>query len=263
MAYVRVGMTAALIVVTPLAGQVMDAMGYRATFVVGALAGSGAAVLFANIRGAVFSSVRTSIADIVAILARDRAFAVYSMAFVLVGTGYMLAAPLFPIFQVDRLHLSYGDVGLLSFLNSVVWMVSYIVLGRALDRKGALWIVRLSLVTQAMMPLCYFLARDVWLVALAFFFGGVALAAGDLGWMNGVLLFATPERVPDYAALHSLLAGVRGTVAPLIGAALLGVPLIGMQGVFVLSFVLQIAGWLLSFRVRAPRPATSRVDGAG
>ncbi|MCC6188933.1 MAG: MFS transporter [Anaerolineales bacterium] len=254
MGYVRVGMTAALIVATPLAGRMMDTLGYPLTFVCGALFGIASGVAFLRMRVDPAATGRPSFRRSLGILKRDGNFALYSSALMIVGTGYMLAAPLFTIFQVDRLQLSYSQIGLLNFLNSVVWMLSYVLFGRLVDRRGPVWVVQVSLLLQAMLPLCYFLAADIKLVALAFALSGMVIAAGDLGVMNVIMAFAGPDQVPDYAALHGFLAGLRGIAGSLLGAALVSIPAIGMEGVFVLSFVLQLGGWLVALRVHNTYP---------
>jgi len=37
---------------------------------------------------------------------------------------------------VDELHLSYSQVGVLGTINSVFWMLFYIVWGQTVDRRG-------------------------------------------------------------------------------------------------------------------------------
>jgi hypothetical protein len=178
-------------------------------------------------------------------------FAIYSAALMFLGTGNLLGLAIFPIVQVDQFHLSYASVGLLSLANSLTWMVSSVALGALLDRKGALPVMLVANIAQALMPICYFMASDVTLVAVAFVLGGVAMAGGDLAWLNVVLLFSGPDRVPDYSALHMLLLGVRGVIGPILGAILLNVVGLGLHETLLVAFAVQIAGSLIMMWVTA------------
>jgi predicted MFS family arabinose efflux permease len=242
MSYVRAGMTATMTIATPLAGWLMDRVGYAIPFALGAAAALLSTVLFAQIKGVSFTSQRTSLRQVVGILAQDRGYAIFSLSLMFMGTGYLVGAPLFAIIQVDELRLSYEQVGILSFLSSLLWMVGSIAMGRLLDRRGALLVMLISVLLQMLMPLCYFLASDVLLVALAFAAAGLASASGELGWLGCVLHFAGPGNVPGYSALHMLLLGVRGLIGPVLGAALISVGGLSVRETLFVSFLLQLIG---------------------
>ena len=143
-------------------------------------------------------------AQVVGILGQDRYFAIFSVALMFLGIGYLIGAPIFPIVQVDQLHLSYSEIGRLGLLSSLMWMLSTMVMGRLLDRKGALAVMLIANVMQMIVPLCYFLAADVRMVAVAYVCLGISMAAGDLGWPNSVLLFARRgQGVRLYGALYA------------------------------------------------------------
>jgi hypothetical protein len=156
---------------------------------------------------------------------------------------------LYPIFLVDELHLSYSEVGVLGMIYAVFWMSFYVVWGRAVDKRGAFWTVRANVLLTALLPLSYFLAQDVRMVALAYVFNGITVAGIDLGWLNAIMRFASKERVADYTAVHSGLSGVRGLIAPFLGTALMAIPGLGLRGVFLLSAAVIVAGWLMIRRV--------------
>jgi hypothetical protein len=100
----------------------------------------------------------------------------------------------------------------------------------------------ISNVLQAAISGCYFLATDVRWVAVAFVCFGLSVAAGELAWLNCVLLFAGPRRVAEYAALHFLLVGVRGVIGPVLGAALLNSGRLGVRDVLFVSVAVQAIG---------------------
>ncbi len=251
MAYVRVGMTACVTVLTPVAGQLLDLIGYQYLFPVAGLFGILSSLAFGRIQVTETPArERRPFSAIWHILAEDRGFRDYSLAFFVYGFGTLLIVPLIPIFLVDELRLSYGQVGVLGMVNAVFWMVFYVVWGRTVDRRGAFWTVRVNFLLTVFVSLGFFLAQDMRLVAVAYVFNGMTVAGIDLGWMNAIMRFAGKERVGDYTALHSGLAGLRGLTAPFLGVALMGVPWIGLRGVFLLSAALILVGWLMIRRVR-------------
>jgi len=110
------------------------------------------------------------------------------------------------------------------------------------------------------MPLGFFLARDMWLIALAYVFSGITTAGVDLGWMNAIMRLTSRERVGDYTALHSSLLGIRGIIAPFLGTMLMDVDWLGLRGVFLVSTILILAGWALMLRVGRVAKAPKGID---
>lgn len=68
----------------------------------------------------------------------------------------------------------------------------------------------------------------------------------DLVWMLAVIEFAEPGRTAQYAAIASTLAGVRGGLGPLVGAALIETA--GLQALYVVAATLMATGALLVWR---------------
>lgn len=250
MAYVRVGMTACVTVMTPLAGQLLDLVGYQYVFPIAALFGIASGLAFGRIRfQEVVTTTRRPMAALWRLLWEDRRYLAFTVAFFVYGFGCLMIVPLLPIFLVDELHLSYGEVGILGMVNSVCWMLGYVLWGRTVDRRGAFWTLRVNFVLTVAVPLGFFFAWDVRLVALAYVFNGLTTAGIDLGWMTGVIAIARKDRVGDYTALHAFFVGLRGLTAPFLGATLLLVPGIGLRGALLLSAVLIAAGWALFRRM--------------
>ena len=263
MAYGRVGFTACATVMTPLFGQLLDAWSYQILFPF--------AALFGVLSGVTFGQV-TYIEEVAAtrqdclkpwrIFLQDARYRAYSIAFMIYGIGTLLTAPLIPLLLVDELHLNYSQVGLLGMISSIFWTVFYVVWGRAVDRRGGLWTVQINFVLTIFVSLAFFLAQDMWLLAVAYIFTGITLAGVDLGWMNAIMQFARKEEISHYTALHAFLVGVRGTVAPFAGTALIALPVIGLRGVFLLSALCILLGWLLVRRVAVPpKPIGERAGG--
>ncbi len=250
MAYVRVGFTACAAIMTPVFGQLLDVWSYQLIFPLAAICGVMSGVTFGWVAYADEpAQTRHNLFEPWRVFQRDARYRTYSIAFSICGFGVLLTAPLIPLLLVDELQLNYGQVGLLGMINSVFWMLFYIVWGRLVDRRGGLWTVQINLFLMTFISLAFFAAQDLRLAAVAYIFTGITAAGTDLGWINAVMQFARAEEIAQYTALHAFLMGVRGIVAPLLGTALMAVPGIGLRGVFLLSAILIVLGWWLVRRV--------------
>ncbi|MBM3128813.1 MAG: MFS transporter [Chloroflexi bacterium] len=253
MAYVRVGFTACATIMTPLFGQWLDIASYQILFPIAAVFGILSGLSFGQVKyEEILAPTRQDWLTPLRIFARDARYRAYSIAFSLYGAGMLIIAPLIPLLLVDELNLSNAQVGWLGMINSIFWMLFYIVWGRSIDRRGGLWTVQINFVLTLAVPFAFFLAQDMWLLAVAQIFIGITVAGTDLGWMNAIMQFARKEDVSHYTALHAFLVGIRGVIAPFAGTALMTIPWIGLRGVFLFSAFLILAGWLLVRRVSAP-----------
>ncbi|MBI5034759.1 MAG: MFS transporter [Chloroflexi bacterium] len=253
MAYVRVGFTATATIITPIIGQLLDVWSYQVLFPIAAICGVLSGWAFGQVTcEESVADKQSDLLEPLRVFWRDVRFRDYSIAFMLCGFGNLLVVPLIPILLVDELQLNYGQVGLLGMINSIFWMVFYVVWGRSVDRRGGLWTVKVNLFLTTFMSLAFCLAYDMWLAGVAYIIIGITVAGSDLGWMNAIMQFARPEEISHYTALHAFLVGVRGIVAPLLGTVLMTIPLIGLRGVFLISASMIFLGWFLMRRIEAP-----------
>ena len=256
MAYVRVGFTATATILTPIFGQLLDVWGHAIIFPLAAIGGVLSGVLFGQVTYTETPApTQHDLLEPLRIFQRDKPYRDYSIAFLICGFGYLLVTPLIPILLVDELRLNYGQVGLLGMINSIAWMVFYIVWGRLVDRRGGLWAVQINLLLTAFITLAFAFAFDIWVTAIAYIITGITVAGSDLGWMNAIMQFARKEQIGHYTALHAFLLGVRGIIAPLLGTALMTIPWIGLRGVFIIATVIVLIGWWRSRHVTVPAKA--------
>jgi len=246
MAYVRVGFTACATLMTPLFGQWLDLWGYQVLFPLAALFGVLSGLTFGQVKyEETLATTRQDWFTPLRIFVRDRHYRTYSIAFSLYGAGMLMISPLIPLLLVDELNLNNAQVGWLGMINTIAWMLFYIVWGRTVDRRGGLWTVKVNFLLTLVVPLAFFFAQSLELLALAQIFLGITVAGTDLGWMNAIMQFARKDQVGHYTALHAFLIGVRGIVAPFVGTALIEVPGIGLRGVFLFSALLIALSWWL------------------
>ncbi len=177
------------------------------------------------------------------VLAQDRVFARFQIAFMIYGAGYMICEALLPIFADVKLHMDYSQ---LAGSTRVVWLISNVLLalpmGWLMDRFGAERTLALSYVLLAGYPTLLIFAVAPQDVALASVFFGIAMAGVQQGWMLGpVMLAPSPKDVALYVAIHSTLVGLRGPAFQF-----LGIVVYHLTRDFRIAFAIAIACQLLA-----------------
>ncbi len=256
MSAVRMGRVSVILLVTPLAGWALDKVGYQVLFPIGALFGILATFLFTRIdfdEEELPPRKTKAFSDLWQIVRSDRNFAVYLISYSLFGLGGLLSWPLYPVVQVDRLQLSYSEIGLLGLVESVTWFFSYLLWGRAIDKRGGLFVLRAISAVSIVTPLTYMSAQSLWMLMPSAIARGMGMAGFEMGQISAGIQLADPEQVTEYAAIQSTVVGLRGMVAPAITVGLLrlGTP---HSAIFLLSGLFSLLGWVMFGRVEAPTP---------
>ena len=105
---------------------------------------------------------------------------------------------------------------------------------------------------------------QLWVVAAAQVLVGISNAGGNLAWNLGHNDFATGDKAASYMGVHVMLTGLRGFIAPFLGAWLYQLPLIGRH-VFALSTFVCLLALLgfISMSRHAPKraPQTKKASG--
>lgn len=258
LAAVRVGFVALILVFTPFAGSILDHWGYRALLPLAGLSGIGSTLTFFSLMRKVpitMAEPSHNGSSSWHILQTDSRMPFYLGGVFLFGLGALMASPLFPIVQVDRLNLSYTVVGLLGFVQSLFWFLGYLFGGRILDRIGGLRSLQIVFAVNALVILPYIWATQGWMLLPSFIVAGLVTAGADLAILYTVSNLAGPERVPEYAALNSIISGFRGLLGPLIGSMLVSIGW-SYGAVFILSAGLTLAGaGMLAFITKPAIPA--------
>jgi hypothetical protein len=96
-------------------------------------------------------------------------------------------------------------------------------------------------------PLVYACAPSLAWLYLAAVAMGISQSGIDLGYLNTTLMFADPGRAAQYQAVHSTLFGLRGTIAPLLTFAVLGLMQHNWQMFFLTSMGIMLIGTLFQF----------------
>lgn len=209
-----------LLVAWLLGGKLLP---FQAVFAIGAAAALIGLAVFARVtpvRAA--PRPRESLRAAFAVVRRDGRFAVYQASVFVMAFGNIMAATLYPLVVVDKLHAGYGPFGVLTVCTSLGYLLSFLVWGRVVDRKGPLFTMGVVGTAVTTLPLDMLVAPSVWFLIPAIVLTGVATAGFEIGPYNAVMAFAPAhEEVPRYMALHSYFSGVRGLIAPFLASAIL------------------------------------------
>ncbi len=251
MSSVRIVMNGFTLGFALLMGALMDAgLDYRYAFCFGGFFGALSAWTFSRIRippvaeiGETRSSVREFYSGTLNILVRNPGYRWFSASVFVSGFGNIIAATLYPIYQVDRFHVSNTDVAALNNTQALCTMIGFFFWGGFLDRRGPLVAVLFALAANLLVPIMYAGAWGMSALFIASGLTGLAMAGVDLAYLNAILLFAEPGRVAQYQALHSSFFGIRGSIAPHFAIPL--VHALGYQNTFLIAFGIMVGGVLL------------------
>jgi len=257
MGYVRTAMATSSTLAALAGGWLLDTIGYRLLLPLGALFGivTGICWFFIRIQCPT-NEVRFTGLSALRALANDRILPTYTAGWFIWGFGAFMVLPLYPIYLVDRLRASYGEVGILTFISSVCWMASFLAWGRFVDRQGGVKSLALTFAMGAITPAIYALEPGLLPVALAFAISGVVNAGTELGWITSMIELSPPERVSQSVAAVNGITGLRGLIVPFVGSFLSQVPWLGLTGTFVVASVIAALGaavMLWSLRLTAAR----------
>lgn len=194
-------------------------------------------------------------------------FARFQLGAMLIGSGLMCMQPALPMFFLDRLHLSYTELGAAIALckgagfatGSPAWV-------RALQRIDLFAVSAIIALLALVFPLLLVTAQSsVLFLYVGYFLYGVMQAGNELSWNVSGPLFAQGSRSVPFSVVNVLAVGIRGACIPLLGAYVLNG--FGISGVMTLSALLCLtaACWMgftaLSQGAVLERARLSRVDG--
>ncbi|MES2462636.1 MAG: MFS transporter [Armatimonadota bacterium] len=253
MGYVRVIAQVMTFLATLAAGRLLDHhISYRMLFPVAGVLGIGAAFAFRRVRplptklplrSAVTEKKLTNrefALDTLTILRDNEPYRWFAFSVFTYGFGNLMAVPLYGLYQVDVLRISNTQIANLANFASVWSIVGFIFWGWLMDRIGAPKTVLFSIFCIASIAVVYLCTNTVNGLFFASALSGFGFAGIELSYLAAILAYAEGGRAAQYQSLHSLLLGVRGILAPLIGIPLM--KHFGYTTAFVVGFVLMVLG---------------------
>ena len=157
----------------------------------------------------------------------------------------------FPIMLVDRFDAPNTFIGIFAAVTSATMIGAYIVVGQLIDRGSSLRQSFLGSVLILLVPIGYLVVPSYWFLLPVGIVAGFAQASGELTYHTNIVQMARPERIADYAAVQSLLLGIRGSLAPFAASFLLGA--LDPRGVLLIGVAFMVGGIIImSGLVREP-----------
>jgi MFS transporter, DHA1 family, staphyloferrin B biosynthesis exporter len=248
MSSVRMVMSLMTLTAALATGYLLDhGLDWWNAFLIGGICGAASAFTFSRIPVPPLEepegprlSTRGFIRDTVSILRRNPGYRWFSASVFLSGFGNIVATTLYPIYQVDRFHVSNAQVAQLQIVLMIATALGYIFWGRYVDQHGPLRTVLVALSINLAAPLIYAGADSLWPIYAAAAAMGLAMSGVDLAYLNTTLLFAEPGRASQYQALHSSFFGIRGSIAPHCAIPLMLA--FGPRTAFLISFAIIVCG---------------------
>ena len=186
--------------------------------------------------------------------------------------GVGLAGPLYSVFMLDRLQISYTEVSIFNALFMLTSIAGYRFWAGLIDRFGARPVLQILMTPAAFLPCLWAFNQPgaYHLVPVALVLSGILFSGIGVG-INPLLFGLLPqgERRTMYLAAWSVTVNLMGAFGPLLGGLLVarmaglrfsvfGVPMGDLQVIFALSALTRLAPLLILRTVRDARASTSR-----
>ena len=190
-----------------------------------ALIGLPGAIAFFWVRydGSAKVATRRSLGVIARDVWADHKYRRLLLSFTVFGMGNLMNVAVYPILLVDHFNASNSFIGAMTAVSSATMIVAYLIWGRMIDRGSSIRLTLLNTVVTLLIPIGYIAAADVWLLIPVAIVGGIVNAGGEITFFTNIVQIAPRDKIGEYATAQSLLMGIRGTAAPFVAAALLGV----------------------------------------
>jgi MFS family permease len=264
MANVRIGGAIAGIAAAAVAGTFIDVIPAAWVFAAAALVGLPGAIVFFWIRyeGSSKLAARRSFPDIAREVWADHKYRRLLLSFTVFGIGNLMNLAVYPILLVDHFNASNSFVGAMTAVSSATMIVAYLMWGRMIDRGSSIRLTLVNTVVTLLVPIGYIAAADVWLLIPVAIISGIVNAGGEITFFTNIVQIAPRDRIGDYAMAQSLLMGLRGTAAPFIAAALLGVAdarVVLLIGVIFMTMGCAIMAGAVRLLAPTARPTTHAI----
>jgi MFS family permease len=168
---------------------------------------------------------RASVRGAQQILAKDRAYLFFQVAFFVSGSAFFMSTHIVLLLVCDRFDFSAFDLALwMTVVPQLLLALSSPVWGRVIDRIGIVHCRMLVTMVQTASLTCYWIGivgGGAGFVFAGSILLGMTNGGGQLTWALASSHFAPrPEDVPIYNGIHFVLNGVRGLVLPWVGSVL-------------------------------------------
>ncbi|MEM4282414.1 MAG: MFS transporter [Candidatus Woesearchaeota archaeon] len=229
-------------------------IGFSSLFAVGLVFGLASVVAFSRVREPTYRDHdHHKLKDFFSLKGELRKFMLIMALF---NFAVFLASPLFTVYMLRNLGMSYTFYAAAAALSTLVKILSYKRLGRIADRYGNKPVAFLSMFGTALVPLSFIFITPTnrWLVVPAQILSGIVWAGMDITSFTLLLELTSAKRRAVEVAEFQII-----TTLPIIAASILGgwiadnlvFVLSGIPLVFALAFLLRLISALCLLKVSA------------
>ncbi|MFQ3548119.1 MAG: MFS transporter [Armatimonadota bacterium] len=255
MSYVRQNVLIVIIIFTAFAGKLLQIVSYRYVFPIAGIIGMLAAYTFNklkmeenvnedNISGKKTNSLNYLI-DTLKILKYDKAYRWFTIAMFVFGMGNFIAAPVFSIYQVDVLGVDTRWASYYTVITQIISLFLFPYWGSRIDKKSPIKTFSVCVLFWCLIPLNYYFSISPATLIPSAVISGALLPALELIFISSVLHYAPTNKIVQYQAIFSTALGIRGSIGPFIGAALLQSNLLSMKGIFILVTLIFLSSFFI------------------
>ena len=128
-----------------------------------------------------------------------------------------IAAPFFNIYLVSNLGADSATVGLVTSISSITGIAGQMLMGKWMDRKGAVWLAIATGIPISILPIMWVTYTAPWQVGVNNIFGGFLWAGYNLANFNLLLQLTPDEGRARAVALYQTGVFTAAVAGPLLG----------------------------------------------
>ncbi len=236
----NIGLAVAALIFTPLAGRIADVLGlprgYQASFLIAGLVGFLATAIFARIPEpprAIAGPAKPGEKFSLAFLRAHPQFVIFTIVAFIWNLSLMVAGPFFSVYLVRHLNASPTQIGLLAAVNATTNIVGQRLWGRLGDRRGAVWVMRVTGLLIPLIPLYWYFTPNTWLLLIEEAASGLLWSGYGLASFNLLLGLAPDAQRSRFIAIYQIAVFISAFIGPLLGSQ--AVNLFTIRSVFLIS----------------------------
>ncbi|OPY69745.1 MAG: Major Facilitator Superfamily protein [Syntrophorhabdaceae bacterium PtaU1.Bin034] len=233
---IAVGLAA--LVCTPLAGYLIQHAGtpggYQVSFGIALATGIVATVVFGMIqepkRVCLHEHIEKPPREIFSLFRRHPHFAAFTGLAFFWHLSLQSAGPFFAVYQMKSLGANVAHIGILSSIGAFTGMVGQRVWGVQNDRRGAVWVLRITGFLIPAIPAAWALIPNWWYLPVIEGVSGFIWAGYWLANFNLLLRMSPDANRSRFVALHQSVVSVASFIGPVLGGII--VNMVSIKGLF-------------------------------
>lgn len=155
----------------------------------------------------------------------DKLFGWLLSSWMLLGFGNLMTLPLRTEYMANPRFGIDASNQMILVITGAIPLICRLLASRALGKLFDRWnLVHLRIMLNGFFlvsVLLFFSTRNYWIMGLSMALLGTAMAGGRIAWSLWVTKLAGPGQSSAYMSVHMFSTGLRGTLAPFIGFALI------------------------------------------